>query len=250
MSFLLAERTYVEAQALCARGALVLLPIGATEAHGPHLPLATDCLLSEGLALRVAQALAASGRAACIAPTLPFAVTECAAAFAGTVSLSPATAQALYSEACAGLLRAGFPRVCLLSNHLEPEHVQVLRATVAARAAAGQPVAFPDFTERRHARLLTPEYKRGTCHAGRYESSLVLATRPALVNEELRQGLAVNEPDFLGALRAGVRDFRAAGGPRAYFGDPAAASAAEGEEIYQILTTITLQVLTETYGDP
>jgi creatinine amidohydrolase len=227
---------------------VVLIPIGATEAHGPHLPLGTDTLLSDELCRRAQRGLAQRGTPSAIAPPIAYAVAEFGARFTGTVSLEPATATALYVGVCLGLFRAGFARLCLVNSHLEPAHVATLRAAVAEVAQrTGQRVAFPDHSERRWARTLTDEYKRGSCHAGRYESALLLAARPELVDDSLRQQLPANHADFLGAMRAGVTDFIEAGGPRAYFGDPAAATSAEGDDIYARLVAMTLAVIAETW---
>ena len=246
----LAELSYPAALALKEERPVVLIPVGATEAHGPHLPLGTDVYLSEELARRVQAALWQRGASSVIAPSLAFAVTEFGAPFAGTVSLDAATATAFYTGVLAGLLRAGFQRLCLVNSHLEAAHVQTLRAACAeVERRSGQPVAFPDNTERRWARTLTDEFKRGSCHAGRYETSLLLAAaeRSRLVDADKLRSLAANEEDFLRAVREGAGNFITAGGPQAYFGDPAAATIAEGNDIYARLATMVLTVVNETW---
>jgi creatinine amidohydrolase len=246
----LSELTWEEARAYVQLvEPIVLLPVGATEAHGPHLPLGTDVLLSEELAFRAQLALEEAGHIVFIAPSLAYAVTEFGAAFPGTVSVSPQTATALYTDVCAGLQRGGFRKVCLINSHLEPAHIAALRAACAAvLAATGHKVAFPDHTERRFARTLSDEYRRGNCHAGRYETSLLLDTRPDLVREELRTALPRNDGDLLGAMQRGVTSFAEAGGPRAYFGDPQEATAEEGDELYRRLTEMVVTVVKETWG--
>jgi creatinine amidohydrolase len=119
-----------------------------------------------------------------------------------------------------------------------------------ARAAAGAPIAFPDMTEPRWARTLSPEFKRGACHAGRYETALMLAARPELVRDEVRSHLPSVDVDLPRALRAGARTFAEAGGPDAYFGDPARATAAEGEALYARLVEMVVTVIAETWGGP
>ena len=88
----LSQLTWPEAKALGEAGAWVLLPMGSTEAHGPHLPLSTDTILSEEVAargaIRVSEEL---GIPVVIAPTMPYGVTDFAAPFAGTISLSEET---------------------------------------------------------------------------------------------------------------------------------------------------------------
>jgi len=191
------------------------------------LPLLTDVYLSDAWARRTQQALWQRGVDSVIAPALPYAVTEYGAAFSGTVSIDAETAGRLYAAVLQGLLRTGFSSLCVLNSHLEPAHIAALRKAVAdLNQHAATKVVFADQTEKRFARMLTDEYKRGNCHAGRYETALLLACQPQLVDESLRASLPENPADLVGAMRAGIPDFAGAGGPRAYFGAPAAATSA------------------------
>ena len=244
----LAELPFPAVRDLVARDAVVLLPIGATEAHGPHLPLGTDVYLSEELARRTQRRLHALGIPAVIAPSLAYAVTEYGADFAGTVSLPPDVAAALYRSVLHGLVRTGLRHVCLLNSHLEPAHITALRQAVRdASQDSPIPVAFADQTERRFARTLTDEYKRGNCHAGRYETSLLQAVRPDLIDESTRLALPENEADLVAAMRSGIVGFAAAGGPQAYFGDPARATATEGDDIFGRLVSMAMTVMAEAW---
>src|SRR5690606_38001646 len=126
-----------------------------------------------------------------------------------------------------GFLAAGAAHVCLVNNHLEPAHDQAVRAVLAGREPTRVSVACP--LTRRWARTLSPEFKSGACHAGRYETSLVLARDPALSDEAARAALPQVPISLSDNLRAGVSEFRAMGLDRAYAGAPAEASAAEGE---------------------
>jgi creatinine amidohydrolase len=220
------------------------LPTGSTEAHGPHLPLGTDVILSEELAERAGAALDAAGYTTLVAPALGYAITDYAAEFAGTVSLTPATAIALVAEICAALIGQGFARVCLVNSHLEPAHVVALaEACARVQGQTGVTVLFPDQLEKRWARTLTEEFKRGACHAGSYETSLVLAARPELVRDQVRRGLVPQPIDLARAMREGKRTFSEAGAPDAYFGDPAAATVEEGNEIYARLVTMIVETV-------
>src|SRR5437773_7421494 len=85
----LAEYTHVEAARLARdRRSLVLLPLGAVEQHGPHLPLLVDWLGAEELARRIAPHLERAGWRPVLAPALPYGVSTLAAEWSGTVSLS------------------------------------------------------------------------------------------------------------------------------------------------------------------
>lgn len=244
----LGEQSYPAVARLLAQQPIVLLPIGATEAHGPHLPLLTDVYLSEEWARRTQRALWDRSIESVIAPALPYAVTEYGAAFSGTVSLDAETALRLYIAVCQGILRTGFRSICLLNSHLEPAHISALRRAVAElNQAHSQSVAFADQTEKRFARQLTDEYKRGNCHAGRYETALLLACQPQLVDESCRAALPENPADLVGAMRSGIGDFASAGGPLAYFGAPAAATREEGDEVYGRLVNIALSAMAEVW---
>ena len=246
---LLAEMTWTEAKAARERGAIALLPVGSTEAHGPHLPLSTDGIISEELSRRVSRALESKGQDCVVAPSLSYAVTEYAGEFAGTVTLARATAVAFVRDVVVGLDRQGFRRVVLVNSHLEPAHLETLReAAKNAATTTGRPVCFPDACSKRWARTLTEEFKKGACHAGRYESSLVLAARPELVRESVRAGLIEKPIDLAKAMKAGTKTFGEAGAEQAYFGDPASATVAHGEEIYELLLAMVLTEIEETYG--
>ncbi len=247
----LGELTFPEADELKQRAPIVLVPIGSTEAHGPHLPLATDAILSEELAMRAAAALDAAGYATVIAPTLSYAITHYASEFSGTISIAPETATALVADVCASLVGQGFGRICLVNSHLEPAHVASLKEACArVLAKSGVTVVFADQLEKRWARTLTEEFKRGACHAGSYETSLVLASRPELVHDEVRRRLVVKPIDLARAMREGKRTFGEAGASDAYFGDPAAASVEEGNDIYARLVTMVLEEARAAWPSP
>jgi creatinine amidohydrolase len=239
----LGELTWTDAQA--AKDALVLLPIGSTEAHGPHLPLATDAILSEELARRAGEKLEAAGWQVLVAPTVSYAITDYAGEFAGTISLSAETATAVIAEICTSLHAQGFKRVCLVNSHLEPAHVASLKAAVGRCAG---PVAFPDQTDRRWARTLSDEYKRAECHAGQYETSLVLAARPELVRDASK--LEPKPINLAAEMKRGAKTFREAGADQAYFGDPKTASRAHGDEQYALLVEMIVTTVREVLGTP
>lgn len=235
----LADMTYAQAAALLeASAAVALLPCGATEAHGPHLPLSTDVIISETAALRAAGALVAGGQPAAVLPAIAYAPAEFAAGFAGTLSLSEDTMRGLVRDVVLCAVRAGFGAVVLCNAHLEPGNIRALTEGAAEARERGAKVAFPDVTRRPHALRLGDEFKSGACHAGRYETSLVLAAQPFLVHDGLAEGLPENPASLSVAIREGKTTFEQAGGPRAYFGAPAQATAAEGDLLYDELADI------------
>ena len=228
-----------------ARPFAVLVPIGSIEPHGPHLPLATDALISQGACARAVGLLDAGGVDARVSAAVPFGVTECAAGFPGAVTVSPAALTAYLRAVVDGLLGAGARHVCLVNNHLEPAHDAAVRAAIAGLAPAQASVACP--LTRRWARTLSDEFKSGACHAGRYETAIVMALAPALVDEASRSALPAVPISLSEQLRAGVTTFAAMGMDRAYGGAPAEATAAEGEgsldRLAQMIATEVLEAL-------
>ena len=96
---------------------------------------------------------------------------------------------------------------------------------------------------------LTEEFQAGECHAGRYETSLVLADHPELVDGDRRRSLPPVRVDMVAAIGEGRRDFVAMGMPDAYCGAPAEATAQEGEATLATLTDMLIEVVRSVAGD-
>lgn len=240
----LSKLRWPDVQALLRDGCAAILPVGATEAHGPHLPLDTDVTIALGMARRAAAALQARGRRCVVLPAVGYSVTDFAAPFAGTLGLDAATARAHLAGILGAAVRAGFSPIAVANAHLEPAHIACIREALGeVRTATGVEVRFPDVTRRALAARLGAEFVSGACHAGRYEGSLVLADDPGAVDESRRLALPPVPISLVDAIRAGKTDFRQAGGAQAYFGDPAAASAEEGRALYGVLCEILLEAL-------
>jgi len=234
----LAELTSARLEELRARRPVALWPVGALEPHGPHAPLATDTLISVGMCERAAARLA--DPPAVVLPPLPFGVTRCGAAFAGAIGISESTLRAIVRDVAAAAAAQGVRRLVIVNNHFEPEQVAALRAAAAETGAL-----YLDLVRRRNAQRLGDEFRRGSCHAGRYETSLVLADAPRLVDREAMAALPALELDMPAAIAAGRTDFLAMGMERAYCGAPAEASAEEGRERFETLTEMLVELVRE-----
>ena len=233
----LAKRTWPEAAELFTAEAVAILPVGSTEPHGPHLPLDTDVTIALAQARRAAERLAEHGLHALVLPPLAYGVTNFTDGFAGRLSIQPGTLWALLEDLVLGLEQQGVRRIVFANGHLEPAHVAVLRGVAldhAAGAGDAARVVHVDVTRRRLAQQLGEAFLKGD-HAGRYETSLVLAADPGAVREEVRAGLAPVEVDLVGAIAGGALHFRDIGITQAYCGDPARASEQEGREALETL---------------
>jgi creatinine amidohydrolase len=210
------------------RDAVHVLPLGATEPHGPHAPLSTDTLISIGISRRAAERLRGEIDVL-VLPPVAYGVTRYAADFPGVISIGEATLRALLKD-----ISESLDRVVLVNSHFEPEQVQTLRET-------GLPLL--DLTRRANAERLTEEFRSGSCHAGRYETSLVLADRPELVHPDRMEALSAKIVDMPAAIAQGRTDFIAMGMDRAYCGAPAEATSEEGEQTFETLAGMLVELI-------
>jgi creatinine amidohydrolase len=189
---------------------LLVVPLGATEQHGPHLPLSTDTDVACALAWR----LAARRADVDLAPPVPYGASGEHAGFAGTLSIGTAALQLLLVE-LGRSATATWRRVLLLSAH--GGNTDAVRSAVAVLRGEGRDV-----------RAWSPAW-RGDAHAGRTETSVQLALHPSRVLPGRAQAGAT-EPlaDLLPRLRAGGV---LAVSPNGVLGDPAGACAEEGDRL-------------------
>ena len=244
----LAECTYREAARLARdERALVILPLGAIEQHGPHLPLLVDWLGAEELARQVAPHLGRAGYRVILAPAIPYGASPLAETWPGTVSLSRVTLRRVIVEVVGSLARHGFRRFVLANYQADPGHLRAMADAKRAltrpgsraggsRAARRLQVLFAGFspdprgpspmTNPRILRLARSPRPELEWHSGELETALVLARRPELVRRALARRLPPAWVDFRGALARGARRFeQIAPGGLGYFGWPAAARA-------------------------
>jgi len=244
--YFLADLTWREVAALAHRTNLALVPCGATEAHGPHLPLQTDVIIAQGACRRSALQLAREEIFCAIAPPFAYAVTNFGMPFAGTVSIPEVTLTQLVVSVCESLATHGFTRIVFSNHHLEPANFNAIKTGARQVTESGiARVAVPDVREARWAATLTAEFRAGSRHAGSYETSLVMAERLDLVREDQRRDLKPVWIDLPQKIRDGARTFKDAGSELAYFGDPARASIEEGEKIFDALALMLVTTVKE-----
>jgi creatinine amidohydrolase len=236
-------------RALAARGdAVVVLPLGATEQHGPHLPLFTDTCIAVEVLGRALERLPDEAPVYALPPLWCGKSNE-HVGFAGTLSLSAETLLRVLMEIGTELYRSGLRRLVLLNGHGgQPQIVEIVARDLRAR--------FPDFcvfplfvwsVPNATADLLTARECRDGLHAGRAETSLMLALEPSAVR--LDAAVAEYPPEDCGALSAEGRlryawltqDLSGSG----VIGDPIGASTAEGEAILASLVEAWTGLLEE-----
>ena len=225
---------------------VALVPVGSVEPHGPHLPIGTDTRISDVVAAYSSLALDQKGHHALVAPPIPYGVTDFAGGFPGAVSIPAQVLTAFLRAVVTGYLESGVAHVCLINNHLEPEQDRAVRAAVEGLPAGHASVACP--LTKRWARTLSDEFKSGACHAGRYETSLILAADRADGSHPAQlagRALPALDISLSRGIKEGKKTFREMGMDRAYTGAPAEATREEGEDLLRRLTTMVVTEVIE-----
>lgn len=245
----LAQLTWEEVRDLDRARTLVVLPVGAIEAHGPHLPLDSDVVIATAMARSGAEKLAARGHLVLILPAFVYSAAAFGAEFPGTLSISGITVTAVIVDLARSLSDQDFRLLAIANAHLDPEHLTALHEAVKlGRSGRLVPIIFPDLTRKPWGSRLGDEFRSGACHAGQFESSIVLSEQPERVREHVRRSLEPNPASLSEAIKAGKRTFAEAGGARAYFGDPRAASADEGRRTIDVLGGILEEAVLAEIG--
>lgn len=223
----LADRTWPEVP---TRGGLVLaVPVGATEQHGPHLPLSTDT----DVAVALATALAAARPGVLVAPPLAYGASGEHAGFAGTLSIGREATELVLVEL--GRSAAATAAHLLLVSAHGGNAAPVTRAVGRLRAEGRDVLAW------------SPRWP-GDAHAGRTETSLQLALGP----DRVRRGRAAAgaTADLAALLPDLRRDGVAAVSPNGVLGDPAGATPEEGRALLAAATAALTAAVTAWLGPP
>lgn len=188
---LMAHRTWLEIRDLAASGTGVILPVGATEQHGPHLPLATDYLCATAVGLAVA-----SDANMIVAPPVTYGcpsrpLSGGGQGFVGTTSLTPATFMGVIRDVVAELLRHGFRRLAVLNWHYENGNFlyESVRAAIGDREDVKALVfetCLKELSDETVQAVFSGGYMgRAIEHAATYETSIMMHIHPELVRFDL-----------------------------------------------------------------
>jgi len=174
-----------------------------------------------------------------------YTVADFGADFPGTLSVSPETAVALLRDVALATAKR-FRCVAFANTHLEPKHIECLKKAVEEANKGGASACYVDITKKRWADKMGAAFLAGD-HAGAWETSLVMAAAPDKVRDHERRNLAPMD-GLMPALKKGATNFKDAGGEDAYFGDPTAASAEDGEAAFETLGQVLSLSVMEHLG--
>lgn len=218
-----------QVEELARGGCVAVLPFGAFEQHGPHMPLSTDTIMAQELARRLA---AQAG--ALLLPPVHYGETSGNDGFPGTISLGFDTVRHIALDICASLRRAAVAGLVVVNGDYGNQAPLKLAAW-EARDQLGYPVLvidYPGLAEIAAEVSQTPSAGHGFYHADEVETSMVLAIEPDAVNMERAAAEYPQFPPAYGATPVPLRQVSASG----VFGDPRGATAEKGERILRALT--------------
>jgi mycofactocin system creatininase family protein len=238
------------ARAVEAGATTVVLPLGATEQHGPHLPLGTDTIRATALADRVAERL---GPGFLVAPALPFGCSDEHSGFPGLLGLEAETLARIVLDVARRLTGWGIRRLVLLSAHGGNAEALALALTLLRQELPDLEVQTNEHLETISQSVLEVARQDGISanalglHAGEGETSELLHLRPDLVC------LDDSVPGFTGDIKA-VLDELYEGGLRAVtkngvLGDPTRAEASRGARYLNVATDDLAALARKAYGN-
>ena len=174
-----------ELRALAEADAMVIVPVGSTEQHGPHLPVQVDARLAAEVAKRAAARIAEQ-QSVVVAPTVWCGLAEHHMAFGATITLDFATFHALIRCVCESMQRHGFRRLALLNGHGGNIKALDVIAGELKRELGIRVVSATYWTVESVARAFGEilDAQPGVSHACEAETSMMLALEPGLVDRE------------------------------------------------------------------
>jgi creatinine amidohydrolase len=227
------ELTMTEVKTKINRKSVAILPVGAVEEHGPHLPLSTDCIQPEYVANEVAKRLDAF-----VLPPISYGQCSSTKNFPGTITIRFETLTMLAEDIICELARTGFRNVVVLSGHAGRAHMAALKLA-GERALEKYEIKLMVLSDYDLAyKIKNPDIPKNDGHAGMIETSRVMAIRPDLVKGNAK----ASHPDF--------PEFRVLKNPEKHFpsgvmGDPKKASRKFGVKANKIIVDRLAELIRE-----
>jgi creatinine amidohydrolase len=232
------ELSMPEAEKAAEDGKVVIIPCGSIEEHGTHLPLCTDSIQAEYVALGVAQ------KAGCfVAPPLRYGLCSSTRNFPGTITITFDSLRSIMTDILEDFIRNGFKRLLIITGHAGSSHMTALKL-------AAKTVVTNHMNEEDRPRIMVcsdydfafdlrgKEFDSRDSHAGTIETSRMMAIRSDLIKDKGTR----NYPD--------LPRFEVVPDPERYFpsgvmGDPTAATAEKGQKINEYVIEQIVKLVKE-----
>jgi creatinine amidohydrolase len=222
---------------------VAVLPVGALEAHGMHLPYATDTIQCEAIAELACERADEQGAKVLLLPAVPFSINENTLAFKWTISLRPSTLFRVVEDVVSSIEHHGIRKMVLLNGHGGNEFQPHLREMFRRTSVHIFLVNWYQCAPESNANIFDETGE----HADEMETSMMLNLRPELVEAELAGDGSVREP-VLTAMEEGWAWLARPWGKftkDSAFGDPAAAQARKGEKYLEAIVGKISNLLVE-----
>jgi len=235
-AYLVGELTWPEAEARFKQVDVALLPVGAVEQHGPHLPLDTDAYDADFLCRRVAEAC--STPKPLVLPLIAYGVSYHHDDFVGTFSVNPETQARLVYEIGMSAARCGVTKLVIINGHGGNAPALHLAAQMINRDA--HIFTCVDTGETSDTDVGQLVDTQNDVHAGEIETSTTLANRPHLVKQQYAVRMVPRFSsrylDFTSKRSVGWYAYTKRLSESGVMGDATKASAAKGEQIWEVMT--------------
>jgi creatinine amidohydrolase len=234
MATFLWELNINEFKQLVEKNALVILPVGAVEGHGPHLPLGTDIIQPMALAVKLSERFEAM-----IAPPIHYGECSSTRNLPGTISLSFDTLRALLQELLDELYRQGIRHILVLSGHAARAHMMAQREAgkiVLKKHPDLKLMIVSDYEIAYD--LLGKDFDADDGHAGNIETSRIMKHRMDLVGERPPKA-SLERPNYMITENPEDRF------PSGYWGDPTKASKENADKVEEYIFEELVRLIEE-----
>jgi len=236
----LEELNWKEIEGLDKERTLVIIPISPLEAHGPHLPVGTDILITEEICKEVVNRIRKKRKG--VIPILyPFqAFGYCGATMdaPGTISIDSRTLSKVVYDTLKSLENHGFRNVLIITFHADPFYIKAIHNAIKRmdeNLRVSEPIS-----------KLYYSNKLSLSHAGKEETSIMLYLYPYLVNKIYK---SLNEVNIRFSLIKFRKTLREMGAENIYIGNPSEADIELGRKLFKIIVDFCVNSALELMGD-
>lgn len=205
---------------------IFLLTVSPMEAHGPHLPISTDFIISKKLEEKTIEELKRRNIPCISLPSLPLGVCKYVDDFPGTISISWKNLYKLLLDIFISFAQHNFKYFLICNFHMDPWHIKAIHKAIKKGKKYGIVACEPISVAYFKGKLF--EKMEGEVHADLKETSIALYLFPELVKNYKIEPVKIK----IGLLKS-VKKFREIGAEEAYIGSPSEANADFGKEIFE-----------------
>ena len=220
---------------------VAILPLGATEQHGHHLPLGVDIFLAEGISRKLSERTGAM-----MLPSLPFGYSWVWRDIPGTVSLQQHHVESVIKDVAHSVSRYGIKMLVLINGH-DANNASMKYATRELMDELSLPVIYlfyPNLQLRMQEYCETPSW-HGMIHACEFETSMMLALKPELVDMEKAVSEYPEQPKLYGKSGISLGELSKSG----VYGDATKATKEKGEKMLNVFIDEMEEMMLEAYKE-